>query len=79
MSEKKNVFQFHFIEIEGFSKRHQSLPPNFHIILNFSRFPPTLLVVFNQTDEMFLLHCNNQYKLHDAALPKIEMPAEHTA
>lgn len=28
---------------------------------------------------MFLLRCNNQYKLHDAALPKIEMPAEHTA
>lgn len=28
---------------------------------------------------MFLLHCNNQYKPHDAAFPKIEMPAEHTA
>lgn len=28
---------------------------------------------------MFLLHCNNQYKPHDAAFPKIEMPAEHAA
>lgn len=79
MSEKKKVFSnFILLKLKDF-KRHQSLPPNFYIILNFSRFPPTLLVFFNQTDEMFLLHCNNQYKLHDAALPKIEMPAEHTA
>lgn len=34
---------------------------------------------FNWTNETFLLHCNNQYKPHDAAFPKIEMPAEHAA
>lgn len=77
---KKLLGNLLLIEMEGFSKRQRDLPSNLRIVFKWahSKDSPHLFF-FYWTNETFLPHCNNQYKLHDAAFPKIEMPAEHTA
>lgn len=63
--------------MEGVSKRQRSISLNLRIVFEQAHSEDHTL--FYWTSETFLLHCNNQYKPHDAAFPKIEMPAEHTA
>lgn len=75
----KNSFSdSYWLEHKEF-QMHKATPQTLTSFLNqhIQITPPPFF--FNWTNEVFLLHCNNQYKPHDAAVPKIELPAEHTA
>lgn len=76
---KKLLGNLLLIEMEGFQRGREISLLTYASFLNehIQKIPPAFF--FYWTNETFLPHCNNQYKLHDAAFPKIEMPAEHTA